>query len=192
MPLFKRQNLYILFIHIPKTGGKYIYKNLEARGFTIYEPLGIKANGSTIQHNTYHEIISRYNNKDIKKIFSIVRHPVDRIISEYNYYNKYSKQINIEICNLLECCKVKKNLRDNHIRPQCDFIGEKTEWYKYEDGLEECMNELFTTIDNSKIYFTNKINESQKKYFISDLDHKTINQIKSFYYKDFAMFGYTI
>lgn len=95
MPYFKTNNKNVLFIHIPKTGGTSVEHYLSEK-YSL--PLnhknlyGIIQNNeyininSSLQHLSFKEIIKnkKYFNLDLKnlKIFTIVRNPYDRIISQ--------------------------------------------------------------------------------------------------------------
>ena len=97
---FKVNNKIILFIHIPKCGGTTIEENLNAlqpKKITLehqklnLEMLWGKHKNFQLQHLTFAQIFNDYkyaHNKsinDIDFIFTIVRNPIDRIISEANW-----------------------------------------------------------------------------------------------------------
>jgi len=95
MPYFKKINT--LFIHIPKTGGtsveNYFYSkyNIKRTFSTLFSTLQFTINNHSFQHSTYLEL---FNNKeyleidfDNIKIFTIVRRPYDRIISDLFFFN---------------------------------------------------------------------------------------------------------
>ena len=97
---FKVNNKIILFIHIPKCGGTTIEENLnflqnnriplEHQKLNL-ESLWGQHNNFQLQHLTFSQIFNEYkyaHNKiinDIDFIFTIVRNPIDRIISEANW-----------------------------------------------------------------------------------------------------------
>ena len=105
MPYFKNNDVNILFIHIPKTGGssveEYLYakfsiqhNNKSLYGF-IDPELKLNENmiiNSSLQHITYDQIIE-YNtafNIDLNniKIITVVRNPYERIISGLFFNDK--------------------------------------------------------------------------------------------------------
>ena len=106
MPYFKNDNINILFIHIPKTGGTSLEKyfsnkfKIELNNKSLFNFIktnnkNIKIN-SSLQHLTYNKIV-QYNNKLFNvdfnniKIITIVRNPYERIISDLFFF----KLINI-------------------------------------------------------------------------------------------------
>jgi hypothetical protein len=108
MPYFKNENINVLFIHIPKTGGtsvdnyfsfKYNIKlNMNSLHVTTLNKK-IIINKNTIfynspQHLSYQMIMK---NKDFFKIdtnnlniFTIVRNPYERIISDLFFFKEIS------------------------------------------------------------------------------------------------------
>ena len=101
MPYFKNDSENVLFIHIPKTGGtsceNYLsfrfniplnYKSLFGTHQSVKKFPGIK---SSLQHITYNQIVQysklKLLNIDFNniKIFTIVRNPYERIMSDLFY-----------------------------------------------------------------------------------------------------------
>ncbi len=88
----------LLFIHIPKCSGSYITKLFNLYNEILYTsgpPYDCKILGRTLQHypisyitdtiNTYNIMNNKKENIDLSKyyIFTIVRNPYTRFISEY-------------------------------------------------------------------------------------------------------------
>ena len=84
-------NYKTIFVHIPKTGGAIIEKTLEIFGVDNngslkpnYEILYGVSDGKILQHLKINEIIDLTNNKYVEyNLFSFVRNPYDKIVSEY-------------------------------------------------------------------------------------------------------------
>lgn len=84
MPLFIK-NKY-LFLHIPKTGGSSIEKEFKIRGDKpVFFSEITYLNGHSPQHTTYNELKSWNLIPDDFTVFTVVRHPYERFVSEYNY-----------------------------------------------------------------------------------------------------------
>ena len=132
MPYFKNDNVNVLFIHIPKTGGSSIENyfsskfdiNLDNKTLYLFneELTDIK---SYLQHITYSEMV-KYNkifNIDFNaKIITVVRNPYQRIISDLFFLSKIDINTSREkvfdvITNYLESTDC-----DNHNLPQHVFI----------------------------------------------------------------------
>ena len=151
-------------------------------------------------HSNYLEYIDKYN-VDLKKtiVFSVVRHPQDRIISIY-YFLQYSKEISF--FNFLELFlnpnKNIKHLLNFFFRSQTEYLkNSKVHILKYEN------------IDNDWKYFCKKYdiefepllkknvtktrkNLNIKEYFKGNLGKKYALKIYNIYKEDFDNFGYKI
>jgi hypothetical protein len=96
----------VIFIHIPRTGGTYIESqlckkynvNIEWPQVNEENLFGFKKvnnnNYLTLQHLTINEIIKYNYFEDNKYVFTIIRHPYDRITSLFN--NWFSRFNSIE------------------------------------------------------------------------------------------------
>ena len=191
MPLFTRKDINILFVHIPKTAGMYVYENFYKRGFKMQEPLGRIVDGVTIQHVLAKQAFEIYKNYNIAKSFCIVRHPIHRLVSECNYHGTYGSEINSCAKKIFELYRNNSSsYRDNHIRPQSDFINEQTVYFKYENGVDTAINKFFADIDGELIHDNTVVNASKKRYNIEQLNDETINMIREFYKEDFNRLNY--
>lgn len=87
MPVFVRHRL--LFIHIPKCGGDTVSFGLRARGdppFLFVADGSVMVNGHTPQHMRWREYLDAgWSTANGFRVAALVRHPVDRVVSEYRY-----------------------------------------------------------------------------------------------------------
>ena len=90
MPLFLKHR--ILFIHIPKCGGStvsWVMKNLQDPSFLYIEDGSVVVNGHSAQHMTWQEICRvGWTTPPDFRVAALVRHPIDRVISEFRYLRK--------------------------------------------------------------------------------------------------------
>lgn len=216
MPYFydPNNNINVLFIHIPKTGGSsiedYLYKkyNIERDIKSLFshskELLKIDDfKCGPMQHRTYDSIMKYEKllniNKNNLKVFAVVRNPYYRAISDLFYLKliehnfKPSKVYNA--FKIFINGNIKKH--GNHSFPQylfvCDKNGNlhknihimKTETLN--DDMKKYGYEDFNIISNTNIQ-TNKINNDSlyEKYLNSDI----IKEINKIYSKDFILFNY--
>lgn len=219
MPYFKNENINILFIHIPKTGGTSVEKYFSSKydivldnkslyTMGLLKPLEIndKTINSSLQHLTYNTIMENktYFNIDETtnlQIITIVRNPYERIISDL-FFLKLIKieDTKEEVFNVIKE-KYILNIEeyDNHPLPQYLFItDEKVNLINnitilHTENLNEEMIKLNFTDFDSHWYDlnNNKENYSKKELNYYDyLNDESINFINSYYEKDFELFNY--
>lgn len=202
MPYYKEKNL--LFIHIPKTGGTVIEYKIKDKykkqslysGFTnrLLDPPYDKI---SLQHQFYTTIYQFKNKLNINfdniKIFSVVRNPYDRIISDLFWLKLIKKNFTDEqVYNVIKNNYLDRDDLDNHNKPQYKFI----------------VDENSELIKNIKIFNTETLNESNdelnkflefdinikqttvNKDYSNYLNKDSISLINNFYKKDFELFNY--
>ena len=211
MPYFKDNNINILFIHIPKTGGSslevYFSKKfnipLNNKSLFLYLKPELKEYltlNSSMQHMPYKVIFKNKKLFNINfsniKIITIVRNPYERIISDLFFFNKITISTSreevfdiIKTYVLLEPSKL-----DNHNIPQVNFILDKNNkilsniHILHTETLTDDMHNLgytdFNNYDNSN---PNKVTLNYYDY----LNNDSIKLINHFYCLDFKFFNYT-
>lgn len=193
-------NKKICFIHIPKTGGTSIEKNLDIMNKNNYWG-GFK--GRSMQHylwNDYKNILNENYNNFFK--FTIVRNPYDRIISEY-YWNKdfgFSKKISFDdylkqVSNIFQN-NLFNNKNCNHFIPQHKFIYDSSNNLMIDKIFNfELFDEIYQyLIQNNyleKIILNKKFNKRKRKGInLNQLTHEQKNIIYNLYKNDFILFNY--
>lgn len=211
MPYFKNQNINILFIHIPKTGGTSI-ENFLSKKYNIelnlnslhketsnFNPLlpGIYGKAS-LQHQkleTLHKFkgLLKINFQNLT-IFTIVRNPYNRLVSDLFFFKLIKKDSKPN--QVFEVIKkyLKSNKMDNHNIPQNEFIlinneiPDDVKVLKLENLNEDIKKQKLEFLNNFNIQ-KNKGKINQNKY-LSYLNRDSINLINKFYHKDFELFNY--
>tara|TARA_B100001250_G_scaffold261515_1_gene225280 strand:- start:167 stop:832 length:666 start_codon:yes stop_codon:yes gene_type:complete len=147
-----------LFIHIPRTGGRFIEVNLENNGWEVelIEHMGIPhyqhsfIDDCEIAH-FHRDLYEKYCDMEGIPQIAVVRDPVDKFFSASIYLAQvYGRSVS----KVIEDENKLKELLDNFPypetinwwRPQVDFITEKTHVWKYEDGLDHKFSEWVTNI----------------------------------------------
>ena len=220
MPYFNSNNVNVLFIHIPKTGGSSLEKYFSEK-YAI--PLDTKSLWMYLEdnekeiYNIYHTLthldyktIIKYNsffniNFDNITILTIVRNPYHRIISdlfwfskikvEYfdNYLNNFTKNTSKEETYLI----IKKYLEDtslfwdNHNKPQHFFIT--THDCEIIPDIKILHTETLQSDMHNLGYTDFDIKEnanSCKVNYLDFLNEDSINLINDFYDMDFKLFSY--
>lgn len=196
MPLYSIENKYICFIHIPKCAGSYIENLLEKKLGTplLYSKFQPEVLLTVPQHLTYREICSlNFQENDFAYQFCIVRDPYERIESEFFYqkrvykikYNKinFSKWL---IKSLKEAVKNPHYMK-SHFRPQTDFLGENTNFFKLESDLQKSLEEL-SNICGGLDFSDEKVNASSREQLV--WSKRALQVFNSFYTADFENLGY--
>tara|TARA_Y100000389_G_scaffold185142_1_gene204253 strand:- start:844 stop:1467 length:624 start_codon:yes stop_codon:yes gene_type:complete len=201
MPYY--QELKLLFIHVPKTGGSTMENYLKKKsvqtlffGRPYNSILPIK--NVSLQHQTFKTI--KENQKLLKvnfdhpefKVISIVRNPYDRVISDMFFLSKISSKSTPEV--VFEKMKIYVNSHcDNHNLPQYKFLT-----------LDDK-----TLVPEIKLFRTETLSEDAEKYglknfngnrfkkgkvpmnnYSSFLNNDSIKLINEVYKKDFELFNY--
>src|ERR1700722_5127549 len=127
MPVFQKNNVSILFVHIPKAGGTRVENFFRQLGWkvSLFDGGQVKPSLNTVswcspQH--FHATILKniFNINRFEYCFAIVRNPIDRIKSEVRWRKAYfNPAIEPEqwIENALLSYGSNPFIHDNHIRP---------------------------------------------------------------------------
>jgi hypothetical protein len=225
-----------LFVHIPKCGGTsveklldmsydnnfYTYKKkassifskLDFSKFTLEERAEVEE--KNLQHCTYRELKKLLPVEVFTTdyyIFSIVRNPYTRIVSEYFYLaglvtripelKPFTQQFPTVSDFVLYGLSLPKFERiskyDGHLETQCDYLldtsledifGKKAiKIYKFETDMEDVMNmaKRRADIDVANI----KAREGLYNKTVDYLNNEAKDAVYQFYKNDFELFGYT-
>ena len=146
-----------MYIHIPKCGGGSIEQFFKKNNFHLYlwstrdfkfpECPEQYKNRCSPQHMHASLLEEILNMNSFDYIFTVVRNPVDRIISEYKWSIRHdSAQYGFD--RWYE--EARKNFHsnnfyfDNHMRPMNEFITKECEVFRFED---KCFDKLPALID---------------------------------------------
>lgn len=191
-----------LFVHIPKNAGSTIAELFRRNGYAVGqydERLKLKTKRSC---SAWH--IPPIQNPAIRfskqPTFMIVRNPIDRIVSQYNYVSdkdslKYGKNINFYIQHAL--LSSKKTFDDCHFIPQYEYLydahGSKVENILRFENLRDDFNSFS---DAHQLGFRMGPNDHRNKKkrgaTRDDLWYETIRLIETVYRRDFIVFKYPI
>lgn len=216
MPLYKIKNKLILFIHIPKTAGLSIHNFLAAKGalVTSYDRYIFDVPCSSQHHHS--DVLKQYLvPESIDYCFTIVRNPLDRLISEFKYRHRApirSMRIPPKFIKRRLLHDMSDNHRNryfaawtnncfkryqkdpfhlfNHIRPQSQFTEfPNARIFKLEDQLSELRESLGAILDLKIDAFpSDNVSES----FNLQADLETRERIFDFYREDYARLPYRL
>jgi len=204
MPYFHNEEINLLFIHIPKSGGT----SLESYFSEKYKiPLNdsslfdIPPNGylRSLQHLPYQILFSEKEKYQIQfddlKIITIVRNPYYRIISDLFFFELIDKNSHPDDVYMIICKYIFKKNYDNHNQPQHFFIT--NEEGKIIDNLIILRTEILThdmhNIGYKDFNFHELKNvQDHTDNYESYLNNDSIQLINKIYEKDFILFNYEI
>jgi len=204
MPYFKNNNLNLLFIHIPKTGGtsleKYLSQkhNIPLDSKSLYSSCKNGYNSVSLQHQTYNTLLNKkkdfvfdFNNI---KIISIVRNPYERTISDLFFYKLIDNTTPKKHVYRILKKYINSNEYDNHNIPQYSFliddnnkINKDITIFKTETLTDDLIKYGFTDFNIHK-----NVNINGDINYFDFLNEKSIKLINNFYKKDFKLFDYKI
>ncbi|RMC37479.1 sulfotransferase family 2 domain-containing protein [Paracoccus alkanivorans] len=203
MPIFTRSDISapIFYSHVPKTGGTYIedlfIKNGYKRHLWNSRP---KRTGFVVSPQHFHaEIYMKIVNFGLVKwSFMTVRNPLDRLLSEFRAHPIPGKRKFKDWLSYISSEYSKDNyIRDNHLRPQAEFMRDGIEFIKTDAHLSEDWAKSISLehgLDFKYFSVDKKRNTTSKKNFAlddEDLD-MAIEFCQKIYKKDFEAFGYKI
>ena len=192
-----------LFVHIPRTGGRFIEVNLEKNGWEV-EPIdqyGIPH----YQHSFIEDCEIAHFHRDLYEKYcdiegieqiAVVRNPIDKFFSASTYLiTVYGKEIQEKLEDYDEMVSIIENFPMSETlswwRPQVDFVTDTTHIWKFEDGLginfgnwlSEKLGVPFE-IDKYANYAMNRYEGSLKL----DRTPKLIDNITKFWREDIEQF----
>ncbi len=214
MPICKKNRL--IYVHIPKTGGTSIEKLFgmynenshipdldKLHGHVPVEnskkvnnPLSLGGNyGYYLQHLSINEIkgiIPDHIYID-KNIFTCIRNPWDRIVSEYIWaysFLKFDDFIN-KVFDVVSN-RIMLDTENVHFRPQNEFLNSELNYIcrfeEFKNDLGNLIKSLSLNINVDKIPHEKK---SIRNHYSQYYSNKSIALIEEIYAKDIEIYGYS-
>lgn len=190
----------VAFVHIPKAAGSSVEIALDMFGFRNTGDNSIlcpdKMFGRTTQHMTIQEMNIKAEQMGIFlgefKLFTIVRNPYARAVSEYFWRRKWdsvAQESTFEEFVLKHTKDTKSHLFDfdnRHFVPQKEFIDSKVNVFRIEDQLVEL--EEYLSVFNVRFGAHNQTNDD--KVEIVKNNPYAFQILKDVYHLDFLEFDY--
>ena len=191
MPTYKHlpTGKRFLFIHIPRTAGRFLEENFKYNGFQDEYEIWNSIDGIEVAH-FHRELYEKY--LDVKGIphITIVRNPIDRFFSTSIFLKRIYGECQEEMEDVMMFYSMLDNFPlsqgINWFRSQLDFISEETNVWKFEDGFGIDFNNWMSQILGVEFqvkdvpYKELTTNESNKL----ERSAKLIDNITSLYRKD--------
>ena len=136
-------------------------------------------------------------------VFTIVRHPVARLVSAYHFQRDVEQTIPAVVTFSDWLADVEERLHedpfcfDNHVRPMVEIVPEGAEVFHVEHGLD-CLVDWFDTLTGSPDAPRALLRVNEKGAYGGDRAPKAdptqadLDNIARLYAADFARFGYVI
>lgn len=211
MPIYIHNDRKLLFAHIPKTGGTTLNEFLtrEATAALRFRgtPLGLKCPPQHLEADTLRAILPI---DCFDGIFSVTRHPEDRLVSEFlSRYRKsrYKRFIESQpgraaqasLLSLYFHKWARKSIRkcrgdpyylDNHIRPQRDFLLQNAHLtFRIEDGIQPVIDYVKQKLQIESVPEVRHLNAAPETPKIS-VSISLRARIEEFFAEDYERLGY--
>lgn len=211
MPIFKASGKLIYYAHVPKCGGSavswYLSERFGAiafndRNHTRHDPKMVWTKTSP-QHADVASISRLFPDGFFDATFTIVRHPVARLLSAFYFQLEVEKTISerVEFSDWLEDMTEARLenpfLYDNHVRPMAEIVPQGAKVFHMEHGLDALVPWFDGLTGNkSAPRALPKINERGKysapKTAKIQPSNSDLDYIQKNYAEDFKRFGYSV
>ena len=200
MPLIIRPGYTIFFAHVPKTGGSSVENYLVSRfgemllsGKGYIDTKSQRVMLSPPQHLAAADLRDFLPDK-IDFSFALVRDPLRRLISEFQFQSGHSRTSHLSFSTwlriVLRAARIEPRLYDNHIRPQVDLIPAGGKTFRLEDGFDTLITHLDrVTGENRPDLKVGHLLKSKTKASIR-YSRQDIRLVSEFYAADYARLGY--
>lgn len=126
------------------------------------------------------------------EIFTFVRAPHDRLLSEYRWRVKFfneTRGLSDWIKFAIKSYKTNPFSFDNHLRPQYEFVGEGVTVLRLEDGFATGLKTVLSNydFDFSKLTVEMRANDRAQNAKLNN-DERLI--VQDWYERDYHQFGY--
>ncbi len=200
VPVFSRDGVDILYIHVPKTGGTSIEYFFEQNGFAVsYLDRGIsqpslnRVRRCSPQHMTRQQLQAIFNPGQFKYVFMTVRNPYARLFSTFQMRHGKHAEMDFDgwARGTLQQLANSPFIFDNHIRPQVDFFLPRAEVFKQEDGygpgwIRRMSERTGFDLPRREVW-RQMVSDKVDRAPMSDASKALIAQV---YAEDFSKFGY--
>ena len=196
MPVLKHKSSgkRIYFIHIPRTAGRFVGGNLTMNGFELEGDNNKFVEGVEIVH-FHRKLYEKHLRVRGIPHFTIVRNPIDRFKSAFFNLQFMPGCGNGQVTNISAIMKdlysLSMDVRTyNWYRPMVDFMSEKTNIWRFEDGFGDDFVSWLSGIIGIDlefeydVYYPKAQDESNKL----EKTPKLIHNLKQLYRKDIEAF----
>lgn len=156
MPILRVKHKNIYFAHVPKCGGSTVEHNLIRLGYSVsflnvdyYNPGEANWSVTSPQHISLQNLEKYFKKNFFDYSFAVVRDPVDRFISAYNFkrgtigwFVSFERFLTMLESHVERTGSFSINKYDNHFTPASQLVPEASEIFYLENGLLNVFREL--------------------------------------------------
>jgi len=206
VPVFIQGERYVLFPHVPKTGGTSVERLFHRNGWRMHLRDAKVGKGSmhyvrrcSPQHLHAALLRELVDLSRIELCFMVVRDPIARFRSEYAMRQKDPSKTDaasVEAWADRILARYERNpyALDNHVRPQHEFLLPGTEVFRLEDGLDTMMERLNRDHD---LGVPNEVGHRLKRTDLHGMASRDVEispaleaRLREVYAEDFRQFGF--
>lgn len=210
MPIVKHRGTLIYYAHVPKCAGSAVNRYLAQRFGPVAmqderfqaRPVRERWTRSSPQHVDRRALGVLFPEGFFDAVFTIVRHPVTRIVSVYEFQREVERTIpdgvgfSDWLVELPEVLAAEPFALDNHARPMDDIVPDGAEVFRLEDGLDGLVAWLDAVSGSSEgpraIAPANRRSDRRGAGEPVVPSQGDLTQISQIYARDFERFGYEV
>ncbi len=205
MPILRKGEKALLYIHVPKTGGSSIEDHFRDAGWEIHL-LDRSGPGSlnrhrkcSPQHMEGTALEQRLQLSSFDLIFMTVREPMARFRSEVlmqapAMQKGWTRAADEKMRKALRSLADDPYVLDNHLRPQHEFYVPTARVFRLEDGLDTLAHALRDDheVDIPTEMPHNRVHAGKKSSATVELPQDIEGMARELYHQDFIRFGYPL
>ena len=206
MPVFVKDDLRVLFVHVPKTGGSSIERTFVDSGWAMHFHDAVTGPGTinrlrtcTPQHMHADLLRQTFHVQDFDLVFHVVREPLARFRSEYAMKNQRdlrtdARAVDAWAGRVLGRFERNRFALDNHLRPQHEFVLEQAVQFRFEDGIDEVYRRLSEDHGLPVSGGTRRLKDREARSGVRSSDvalsPALVERLRELYALDFERLGY--
>lgn len=212
MPIFKAGAKLVYYAHVPKCGGSAVEQYIHGRcgAIAFHDNAFMKVapeqrwSRTSPQHIDTGSLGRLFPAGFFDAAFTIVRHPVARLISAYHFQLEVERTIPASLgfsgwlSGLAEILEEEPFVYDNHLRPMNDIVPDGAEVFHLEHGLDGLVPWFDALLGNEAapraVAHVNARGEYRGTGGGAKVrpDARDLELIEEIYAADFARFGYSV
>jgi hypothetical protein len=202
VPVFVKDDVRVLYAHVPKTGGSAIEDAFADAGWETHlldrtsarhPSRRIRRCSPQHLHADLLEQLVRIERIDL--VMTVVREPLARFRSEFLWRHRGDQVPDADAVTrwgrrMLEKYADDPFVRDNHIRPQSQFVLPGARVHRYEDGLQAALDDVAQRVGHAAPRLRQRPPTDGPRSADVPVTGELERLLVDFYADDFARLGY--